>query len=207
MSAPEPPSEPRPDQFARTSMTLLARIRAEDVDQQAWTRLVFLYDPQIRIWASRRGANGSDADDVVQDVFHEVRRGIGSFRKERPGDTFRGWLSGVTRNILLRRAQRLGRQFPASGGTAALMNLNELPQESQEEPDSPAELNALYRRGLELVRAEFEARTWKAFWEHVVVGRKPADVAAELGVSPAAIRQAKSRVLRRLKEELGDLME
>jgi RNA polymerase sigma-70 factor, ECF subfamily len=42
----------------------------------------------------------------------------------------------------------------------------------------------------------------------VLIGdkRTPADVGAELGMTPAAIRQAKSRVLRRLKQELGELL-
>jgi len=40
-----------------------------------------------------------------------------------------------------------------------------------------------------------------------VDNRAQADVAAEMGVSSAAVRQAKSRVLRRLREELGDVLE
>jgi RNA polymerase sigma-70 factor (ECF subfamily) len=35
----------------------------------------------------------------------------------------------------------------------------------------------------------------------------PVDVATEHQVSPPAVRKAKSRVLRRLKQELGDLIE
>jgi RNA polymerase sigma-70 factor, ECF subfamily len=207
MPATDAPDDRPPDLAAPTSMTLLARIRSADVDQVAWDRLVFLYGPQIRIWVGRRGVTGSDADDVVQDVFQAVLNGLATFRRDRPDDTFRGWLHGITRHVLLRRAERIGREFPAAGGTAALANLNTLPQETPDEPDPAAELNALYRRGLELVRIEFEARTWRAFWEHVVEGRTPADVAADLGVSPASVRQAKSRVLRRLREELGDLIE
>ena len=67
-------------------------------------------------------------------------------------------------------------------------------------------LDDAYRRGLELVRGEFEERTWQMFWLVVVEDRLPADVAAQLGVSPAAVRKAKSRVLHRLKEEVGDLI-
>ena len=58
---------------------------------------------------------------------------------------------------------------------------------------------------LGLVRHEFEDRTWRAFWRVTVEGHSPAEVAAEMGITPSAIRQAKSRVLRRLKEELGEL--
>jgi RNA polymerase sigma-70 factor (ECF subfamily) len=74
------------------------------------------------------------------------------------------------------------------------------------EEDPPEQVSGLYHRALELVRGEFEERTWQMFWQTVVDGRTPADVAADLGVSDAAVRQAKSRVLRRLKEEAGDVI-
>jgi RNA polymerase sigma-70 factor (ECF subfamily) len=57
------------------------------------------------------------------------------------------------------------------------------------------------------VRGEIEPRTWEAFWRTAVDGRPPAHLAAELGMTAAAIRQAKSRVLRRLKREVGDLLD
>ena len=61
-------------------------------------------------------------------------------------------------------------------------------------------------RALDLVRAEFEGRTWQMFWRSAVDGHAVAAIARDLGASAAAVRQAKSRVLRRLKSELGDLI-
>jgi len=58
-----------------------------------------------------------------------------------------------------------------------------------------------------LVRSEFEERTWRAFWMTVVEGRTPAEIAVEMEVTPTAIRMAKSRVLRRLKETFGDMIQ
>ena len=75
------------------------------------------------------------------------------------------------------------------------------------EEDPPSEVRSLYLRALELVRAEFEAGTWESFWLVAVEGRTPAEVATQTGRSPGAVRQAKSRVLRRLKEEVGELLE
>jgi RNA polymerase sigma-70 factor (ECF subfamily) len=60
---------------------------------------------------------------------------------------------------------------------------------------------------VELVRGEFEERTWQAFWLTTIDGRAPAALADELGMTSAAIRQAKSRVLRRLKQEMGELLD
>ena len=68
-------------------------------------------------------------------------------------------------------------------------------------------MTALLRRALDLVRVEFEPATWRAFLLTAVDGRPAPEAAAELGVSAAAVRQAKSRVLRRVRQELGDLPE
>ncbi len=70
--------------------------------------------------------------------------------------------------------------------------------------DEPAE-RGLVRDALDSIRCEFEARTWRAFWLTTVEGLAAKDVGAELEMSPGAVRVAKSRVLRRLREELGEL--
>ena len=62
----------------------------------------------------------------------------------------------------------------------------------------------LSHRTLALIRGDFEERTWTAFWRTVVDGRFPRDVAEELQISVASVYQAKSRVLRRLREELPE---
>jgi RNA polymerase sigma-70 factor (ECF subfamily) len=194
-----------PDSDSVTSLTLLGRLRADDAD--AWSRLLRLYGPLVTYWVGRAGVTGADAEDLVQDVFREVVGGLASFRRDRPGDTFRGWLRGVTRIALLRHGRRAGRQVHAAGGTHALERINALPDQVPDEDDPPAEQHALYRRALELVRGEFEDKTWKAFWATTVEGQSATEAAALLGLSSAAVRQAKSRVLRRLKEEVGELVE
>jgi RNA polymerase sigma-70 factor (ECF subfamily) len=49
--------------------------------------------------------------------------------------------------------------------------------------------------------------TWQACWEFVVRDRPAAAVAAELGITVNAVYLAKSRVLRRLREELQGLLD
>jgi RNA polymerase sigma-70 factor (ECF subfamily) len=61
--------------------------------------------------------------------------------------------------------------------------------------------------GLDLVRAEFESHTWEAFRRVAIERQSSARVAVDLGMSIAAVYQAKSRVLRRLRQELDGLME
>jgi RNA polymerase sigma-70 factor (ECF subfamily) len=57
-----------------------------------------------------------------------------------------------------------------------------------------------------LVRDEFEQRTWQMFWLVAVENQPVATVADRFGVSSAAVRKAKSRILFRLKQEVGDIL-
>jgi len=191
-----------------TSVTLLERLRANEPD--AWRAMVHLYTPLVYHWCARGGLRGADVEDVAQEVFRAGAASMDRFRREREGDTFRGWLRGITRNIIREHYRRRGRQPQAAGGTDAFQKLQEVADTmaaSLDDTDAPSEMDGLHRRALDLVRNEFAERTWRAFWQIAIEGRSPVDVAAEEGVSPAAVRMAKSRVLRRLKEEFAELIQ
>ena len=191
-----------------TSRSLLERVKANDA--AAWERLVALYGPLVLHWCRRWDLQEQDAADVFQEVFQAVATHIASFRKEREGDTFRGWLRTITRNKVHDHFRRLGREPGAVGGTDAQIRLSQLPAPQPSDDADPAETEAergLFHRALELIRSEFEDRTWRAFWRTAVDGQSPKDIAAELSMSPGAVRVAKCRVLQRLREELGDLVD
>jgi RNA polymerase sigma-70 factor, ECF subfamily len=188
-------------------VSLLDRVKAQD--SAAWSRLVELYSPLVFSWCHRCGLGREDAEDTVQQVFKSVARRVGQFRRERPGDTFRGWLRVIVRNQIRLHYRQEGHQPQAVGGTTARVRLQELPDENVEDADSSdaQDIHNLFCRGLELIRNEFEDRTWQAFWRLVVEDRSSDDVCREFGLTPGALRQAKYKVLRRLRAELGDVLE
>jgi RNA polymerase sigma-70 factor, ECF subfamily len=196
----EPPSS------GATSRSLLERVKADD--GAAWETLVGLYGPVVYRWVRRWDVSEHEAADVFQDVFQSLARNIGGFRKENAGDTFRGWLHRITDNKVRDHLRKLGRQPGGEGGTEAQLRLASLPEPSFREGDESASGNeqaGLLRAAVELIRSEFEARTWQAFWMTAVDGKSPADAGEELGMTPGAVRVAKSRVLKRLREELGEM--
>ena len=65
----------------------------------------------------------------------------------------------------------------------------------------------LVNRALDVMQAEFRDEVWQACWKQTVEGRKAADVAQEMGLPINVVYLAKSRVLRRLREELDGLMD
>ena len=191
-----------------TSVTLLERVRSRD--QDAWQRLLHLYTPLVVYWCRHGGVHAQDAEDVCQGVFQAVAVGLEGFRREHSGQTFRGWLRGITRHKILDYVRRRQQQPQAEGGTDAQRRLAGVAQAETPLPetdDPEEELTGLYHRALEMVRSEFEARTWQAFWRVAVEGQAPAETAADLGMTASAVRKAKSRVLLRLREEVGDLIQ
>jgi RNA polymerase sigma-70 factor (ECF subfamily) len=190
-----------------TSLSLLQRIR--NGDELGWRRVVELYSPLVYHWCRRWGVEGADADDLLQEVFHGAAQGIGSFRRDRASDTFRGWLRGITHHKVLAFWRGRDRHPEPPGGSDALHRLHEIPApdaDLAEDAEEQEQSSALFHRALSLLRSEFEPRTWQAFWRVTVDNQSSADVAGELGMSANAVRMAKSRVLRRLREELGDLV-
>jgi RNA polymerase sigma-70 factor (ECF subfamily) len=142
----------------------------------------------------------------IHDLYRRRRRepqGIGGSEAQRRMNLFSG------RSDVLDSGQGSGASVPGSG--FEVQSSGEPVQGSGESAlgenacVDPAAERTLFRRGLELIRRDFEDRTWQAFWRTAVDGRATADVAAELGMSPGGVRVAKSRVLQRLRSELGDI--
>ena len=71
--------------------------------------------------------------------------------------------------------------------------------ELDDEPTSPMESHRLLHRALDQIKADFAPQTWTAFWRSVVECHDTHWIAEETGLSPNGVRQAKSRVLRRLR--------
>ena len=75
-----------------------------------------------------------------------------------------------------------------------------------DEPTGDLQLQQLTSRALAQVQSEFESRTWQAFWRSVADGIATSEVAQELNMSEATVRQSRSRILRRLRQQLGDVI-
>jgi RNA polymerase sigma-70 factor (ECF subfamily) len=185
----------------QTSASLLERLR-QPGDHEAWQRFVALYTPLLFFWACRMGARAQDAADLVQEVFATLLDRMPSFQLD-PGRGFRAWLRTVMLNKW-RDQQRRAAVVGRAGNDAGL--------DDAAVPDNVAELGEqefrqhLVARALELMRTDFEPQTWRACLAQVE-GKPAAEVAQELGLSLAAVYAARSRVLRRLRQELEGMLD
>lgn len=188
-----------------TPASLLEQLRvpSEDPDsRQAWERLVELYTPLLYHWARRIGLQEADAADLVQDVFAILVRKLPQFTYDRH-KSFRAWLYTVTQNRWREKQRR--RVVPAGDNPRKLDELADYRQ--AEETWETVHRQEFARHALELMQAEFQPNTWRAFWECATLGRAAGEVGAELGMTAAAVRAARFRVLARLRQELAGLLE
>jgi RNA polymerase sigma-70 factor (ECF subfamily) len=184
-----------------TPASLLLRLRRPG-EQRAWEQFVDLYTPLLFHWSLRLGLKEADAADLVQDVFLELSRRLATFEYDCQ-KSFRAWLRTVLHNKWRDRQRRAALPLAGSG-----LALDDLPSPDPGDVFSEAEYRQfLVSRALQVMQAEFQPTTWKACWEHVVTGRPAADVASELGITTNAVYLAKSRVLRRLRQELDGLLD
>ncbi|MCU0713681.1 MAG: hypothetical protein MUC43_16605 [Pirellula sp.] len=92
-----------------------------------------------------------------------------------------------------------------AGSTAMIYSENIPDQIDENDSSEQTEYRSLVHRAMKQVRSEFEARSWQAFWRTTVDGIGVDQVAEELQMSKATIRQHRSRVLRRLRQQLGEI--
>ncbi|MGO8750101.1 MAG: RNA polymerase sigma factor [Thermoguttaceae bacterium] len=191
-----------------TSTSLLQRIRCQD--QEAWRRFVELYGPLVYGWCRRWGMQQSDAQDIAQEVFRAVAGGIDGFHKDGVGGTFRGWLWTIAKNKVSTYFSQRAQRPRAIGGTDLQARLAEIPERYPDESlgeETVADTSRLIHRALDVVQGDFQERTWRAFLRTAIDGAGAVEVAAELKMTARAVRQAKHRVLQRLREEFGDLID
>jgi RNA polymerase sigma-70 factor (ECF subfamily) len=189
-----------------TRASLLLRLR-DSQDHEAWLEFVSLYEPVAYRLLRRRGLQDADAREVMQELFIAVSRSIDRWDPAKERGSFRGWLSRVTRNLLINWLKRRDRRPMATGGSDLQAMLEMLPAERDAETaEFDQELRrALFQRAAEQVRREVQPATWQAFWETAVVGASPAQAAVKLGMQAGAVRVAKCRVLVRLRAAINEL--
>jgi RNA polymerase sigma-70 factor (ECF subfamily) len=199
--------------FARTmsnttSIGLLDRLKHARSDAPDWRRLNDIYLPYIRSWLLREGGIDEEIDDLAQEVLIVVIRELPAFERRRHG-SFRAWLRQITVNRI--RAFWKARQLRPRAG-----KYEEVEQFLSQLADSDSALAKQWDRDhdqhvlqklLALVQADFEPNTWQAFVRVALEGQPTVDVAQELKMSESAVVQAKFRILKRLREEAGEMID
>lgn len=188
-----------------TRASLLVRLR-DPSDADAWTEFARLYAAVIYGFARKRGLQDADAADLMQEVLRSVASAVGRLDYDPGKGTFRGWLYSITRNKVYNFLEARRRHPRGTGDSSAHQRLEEHPGREPDADDWDKEYERkAFAWAADRVRDEFQPNTWQAFWMTAVDGQSAKDVGRRLGLSPGAVYVAKSRVLARLREEIGRL--
>ncbi len=183
-----------------TRASLLVRLR-DPRDQAAWTEFVDLYTPLVYGYARKQGLQDADAADLSQDVLGAVAGAVGRLEYDPLRGAFRNWLFTVVRRKLSNWLAAQSNRTRGSGDTATHQLLARCLAPSDMEAEWEAEWQQrLVAWACEQVQMDVSLRTWQAFWRTAIDGQPGKQVAADLGMSLAAVYHARSRVLARLKE-------
>ena len=140
---------------------------------------------------------------LVQQVMEKIERATTDWDNDRQQGRFRGWLITVARNTAIDMIRRI-RPDVGKGGTSILEQLRvvaERPDVSTWQIRRELEREA-FRQAARRIRPEFTDSTWAAFWETMVSGVPCDRIAEQLQISPGAVYTARSRVMKRLRDEL-----
>jgi RNA polymerase sigma-70 factor (ECF subfamily) len=190
-----------------TRSSLLVRLR-DPRDEAAWREFVDLYAPLVYGYLRKQSLQDADAADLSQDVLGAVAGAIGRLEYDPARGAFRNWLFTVVRRKLTdwRRARKVRRD--AGNGTTTGRLLERWPAPGPEEAEWEADWEwRLFTWACEQVRPGVTDTTWQAFWRTAVEDQPGKWVAADLGLSVAAVYRARSRVLARLKEVVRNVQE
>jgi RNA polymerase sigma-70 factor, ECF subfamily len=185
---------------------LLDRLKVARPDASDWNRLQGIYLPLIGRWLSRVPGLGDESGDLAQEVLVVVFREVPRFDRQREG-SFWAWLRQVTVNEIRNYRRKRHRRpavglDPADGFLKRLSDPNDdLAREWDRDHDSH-----VVQKVLAVVQPDFSSTTWQAFRRFGVENVPAGKVAEELGLSENAVIIAKSRVLKRLREEAGELL-
>ncbi|HEX3148212.1 MAG TPA: sigma-70 family RNA polymerase sigma factor [Gemmataceae bacterium] len=183
-----------------TRPSLLVRIR-DARDNDAWQQFVQVYGPVVYGYGRKHGLQDSDAADLTQEVLQAVSTSIVRLDYDRRRGTFAGWLFTLAHHKLHDYLCRQSRPGRGSGDSGVQARLEQHPNRSEDRAVWDQEYERrLFHLAAEQVREHFHDSTWMAFYQTAVEGRRGAEVAAELGMTVAAVYLAKSRVMARLCE-------
>ncbi len=190
----------------KTSVNMIQKI-AGSSDSMAWSRLVTIYHPYISGWLLQAGIVEHDVEDVCQDVFSAVAKGIKNFHHSGREGAFRNWLRNITVNQCRRYRKKNAKHFDVLSGSKADRFLNRL-------ADPKTELSKRWDREhdkhvlqaiLEKLSNEFDYSTMHVFHELVIRKRPAFKVAQELNITVREALAMSSAVMQRVVREAATL--
>jgi len=186
----------------KTRLSLILRLRHVD-DAAAWQEFVEIYQPLVFRLARGRGLQEADALDTTQEVMTRIAKAINRWDPDPNRGSFRGWISRITRNLVVEFLRSKNRRPLTGDETSIVEMIQSIPSASPETDLFDLEHERqVFAWAAEKVRGSFKPKSWQAFWMTAVENRPAEEVAVELEMTKGAVYIAKSRVMTKLKQKV-----
>ena len=183
-----------------TRISFIQRL-SDRSDEVSWSEFHQHYGELLFRYARRCGASPEEAENVVQEVEMYLFKAMDNFQYDPAKGRFRAYLR-------LSVVRAMGRKFAKKSRQEAGIDprlLDELGDSGQDDRwEREWRLHCL-RWAFRAVAGEFAPVTLEAFRLHVLSDQQAKETAEHLGISLASVYQAKSRVLKRMKEKIDGL--
>lgn len=202
-------SAPATNEFLPTRQSLLSRLRNAS-DDQGWREFFETYWKLIYSFATRKGLNEQEAQEVVQETCIAVAKTMPEFRYEPKKCSFKSWLRHLAEKKIadqFRKRARAGANVSAND-TEFIRMVEATP--SPESLRADAQWDAEWQKHLldtamERVKAQISPSQFKLFHRHAVQGFSVGDTARVFNVSLMTVYLAKHRVSKLVKQEVTQL--
>jgi RNA polymerase sigma-70 factor (ECF subfamily) len=190
-----------------TQTSLLWAVR-DGEDHQAWSVFHRIYAPMLGSFCRRLGLGQADADDVSQEVLMIAHRALCEGAYDPNKGKFRGWLYGVTRKRALTahrarqrrtRAQAMARE----DGVDLLGGIPDTHEETQREIWEQEWRFAMLDEALRQLQPTLGEKVYRSFVLYGLERRPVEEVAEALGIAVASVYTYKTRVLKAIREWVG----
>ena len=187
-------------EFEQTRSSLLRRVRNLD-DATGWEEFDRLYRPMLVGYARRRGLRTDEAEEIAQQCLTAIVARIQTFERRR---SYRAWLRGmVDHKVSDHLADRQRHRRADTDQLARTPGPAEPPESLWQQEWNQTHLTYC----IDCLRADFASHTLQAFAMYVLEDQPVPHISRCLGLTPNQIYVAKSRVMARLRERFGDLID
>jgi len=188
-----------------TNMDLLLQLKSDETvnREMGWGIFVDRYGPIICGFARNAGLPSGEADDIMQTVLFNFFKVADRFEYDPSKGRFRGYLKRITLNAIRQRYRKKQEGNLDTHG----MNVAEDPRDHLEAVFDREWAEHLLSEAMTEARPKFEPKTWEAFELYGRRGMSAERAAERLDMKPEAVRHAKSRVMRAVREIVTRLRE
>lgn len=184
-----------------TRASLLQRVK-NPRDDESWRLFFNIYQPLLYRYARARGLSRENAEEVAQQCLTVLTEKMPTFEYSREKGGFKYWLRRIANNKINDFFKK--RRVPI-GHSADFRR----PQQREIPPDELWERQWQKKHlqyCLKQIQPEVAPTTFQAFQYHVLCGWSVEKVAETLNITADQVYTSKSRITRRLRTKMRELL-